>query len=135
MERCEEIITTLNQNKIKEVQTIIREVPVYIEKDLIVEVPVPIYINNKEEKLTLNQPVSSGSQSLEDNSIAVHEESLEIDQSEVVSSAKKSEFKIDNEVRSYRYVEEDSKKSSKVNGSNDARSRRIKEIVEVPVYI
>lgn len=41
-------------------------------------------------------------------SIAVHEESVEIDRSEVVSSRKSKErgqFKMDNEVRSYRYAE------------------------------
>ena len=47
LERYEEIVSTLNQNKIKEVRTIIKEIPVYVEKDIIVEVPVPIYINQK----------------------------------------------------------------------------------------
>ena len=47
LERYEEIVSTLNQNKIKEVRTIIKEIPVYLEKDIIVEVPVPIYINQK----------------------------------------------------------------------------------------
>ena len=47
LEQYEEIVSTLNQNKIKEVRTIIKEIPVYVEKDIIVEVPVPIYINQK----------------------------------------------------------------------------------------
>ena len=71
------------------------------------EVPVPIYINNKEEKLGLGQVqrVESSQSQEGEMSIAVHEESVEMDRSEVISSAKKSGFKIDNEVRSYRYAE------------------------------
>lgn len=82
--------------------------PVYIEKDLIVEVPVPIYINNKEEKLGMAQRVEASRSQEGEMSIAVHEESVEIDRSELMSSAKKSggEFKMDNEVRSYRYAGE-----------------------------
>jgi hypothetical protein len=40
------IISELKLSSKKE----IREIPVYIEKDVIVEVPVPIYINQKEQK-------------------------------------------------------------------------------------
>jgi hypothetical protein len=70
------IISELKLSSKKE----IREIPVYIEKDVIVEVPVPIYINQKEQKANARFMPLVGS-SAEENSIAVNDmtESMEIE--------------------------------------------------------
>lgn len=65
---------------------------------------------------------------IEENSIAVNEESVDMEGSEVRS--RQNQFKLPLDCKSYKYNEdEESKKSSQIYVSNDARSRRIKEII------
>jgi hypothetical protein len=61
----------------------IKEIPVYIEKDLVVEVPVPIYINQKEQKINTRLMPLLGSSQIE-NSIAANDldDSMENDDKE-----------------------------------------------------
>jgi hypothetical protein len=64
------VVAALNVER-RQGHIVIKEVPVYIEKDVIVEVPVPIYINQKEENA--NARVQLADSSAEENSIAVNE--------------------------------------------------------------
>jgi hypothetical protein len=133
LERYELTIATLN-TQLRE-RNPIREVPVYIEKDIIVEVPVPIYINQKEEKgISLPLPNCN-----EENSIACNEESIEIYEKSIENdSAGKSNAKLGQLCRSIKGSEpeeEIEKQKNKATPEVETRIKRIKEIVEVPVYI
>ena len=58
----EQIIFQLNSSMPKP-QTVIKKIPVFIEKDVIIEVPVPIYINQKEQKVNARlMPLLASSQ-------------------------------------------------------------------------
>lgn len=90
---------------------------------------MPIYINQKDDKVSSHlSPVMDNL--MEENSIAVNEESVDLEGSE--SMSRQNRFKLALDCKSYRYNEENeegSKRSSQMYVSNDARARRIKEIV------
>lgn len=132
LERCEFTIAALN-TQLRE-KSPIREVPVYIEKDIIVEVPVPIYINQKEEK-PLSLPLPNCN---EENSIACNEESIEIYEKSIENdSARRSNARLGQLCRSIKgsEPEEEDRQKSRAVPEVETRIKRIKEIVEVPVYI
>ncbi len=67
---------------------------------------MPIYINQKDNKITSNlAPVIDNL--MEENSIAVNEESVDLEGSEARSRSRQNQFKLALDCKSYRYDEDE----------------------------
>jgi hypothetical protein len=98
-------------------------------------VPVPIYIKQKQEEkkyqLTINSEMFQ-----EESSFAINELSADCEQSDANSETKKSNFKFGN-CKSFQQsdIEDVEKSSIRPEKAANVREKRVKEVVEVPVYI